>query len=91
MVFSSRFKNTTLIEQEYIALDFNKLKSLVEERNPESVYTLDGVKAVFDDYTLLIRASNTETKVRINCEARTKEKAREGLELGKMLVARSRA
>jgi phosphomannomutase len=50
--------------------------------------TLDGVKAVFDDYTLLIRASTTEPKVRLNSEAKTREKALAGMALAKELVAK---
>ncbi len=50
-----------------------KLKSL----KPLSVINTDGVKLVFTDGWLLVRASGTEPKIRITAEAKTEPRARE--------------
>lgn len=88
--FAGRFKNITIKKEEYCQANFEKLKTLFEEKRPSEIITIDGVKAVFDDYTVLVRASTTETKVRINSEARTAEKAREGMRLAEELLSKAR-
>ena len=84
--FKKQFKNVTLIEQVFVKADFAKLKELMAERAPNELVALDGVKAVFEDYALLIRASTTEPKIRINSEARTSELAAKGMALAKQLA-----
>jgi phosphomannomutase len=88
--FAKRFKNVTLKEELFIEADFGKLKERIEEEEPEELITIDGIKAKFDDYTLLIRKSTTEPKIRINSEGENKEMARTGMELAKALLKKSR-
>lgn len=84
---SKQFKNVTVIEAAYHRADFNKMKEMAQrERGVREVITLDGVKAIFDEYTLLIRASNTEPKIRLNSEAKNDEWARKGMEVAKKWV-----
>jgi len=85
--FSKQFKNVTVIEQVFSKVDFQKLRALAGEKEPNELVTLDGVKAVFDDYALLIRSSTTEPKVRLNSEAKNAELAKKGMNLAKKLVA----
>ncbi len=88
VAFNKQFKNITLIEQAFVKIDFSKLRELAEEKKPNELVTVDGVKAVFDDYTILVRSSTTEPKIRINCEAKNSESAKKGMRLAKELVAR---
>ncbi|MFH1106945.1 MAG: hypothetical protein V1787_03540 [Candidatus Micrarchaeota archaeon] len=88
--FSAGFRNVTLKKEEYCRADFDKLKKLAGEKGPAELITIDGVKAVFEDYTILLRASTTETKVRINSEAGTQEKAKQGMMLAEGLLAKAR-
>ena len=85
--FSAQFKNVFLSDKvEGVKVDFEKLAELVERQKPSSVETIDGGKASFDDYSILIRPSNTQPFVRVSVEAKSREKALEGLNEGKRLV-----
>ncbi|MFH0836353.1 MAG: hypothetical protein V1834_04295 [Candidatus Micrarchaeota archaeon] len=88
--FSREFKNTTLIEQQFVTVDFKKLEQMLRDKAPDALETIDGVKARFDDYCILIRASNTEPKIRINVEAESREKALAGMSFAKKIVAASK-
>lgn len=76
--FAFQFKQVSLQQEARFALDFSKLRALAEEKAVR-VDALDGVKAEFEDFTFLVRASRTEPKVRINVEADSKELAEKGL------------
>ena len=61
------------------------LKKKFENSPPdgvEQVITLDGVKLVYNDSWLLIRASGTEDVIRVFSDSMSKEKARELVEYG---------
>lgn len=88
--FSRQFKNVTLKEEIFTKADFGKMAELARGK-AQSVETLDGVKAVYEEFTLLVRASTTEPKIRINSEARTAQKAKEGLRLAREWIEKSRA
>jgi len=83
--FSSQFKNTVVSEAVLLKCDFGKLCQCAS-KNATDVNTMDGVRAVYDDYVVLMRASQTEPKVRITVEAKTPQKAKAGLEKSKKLV-----
>jgi len=78
--FSKRFRNVTLKEEIWFKIDFNKLKELLEDEGAEKVETIDGVKAKFEEFTLLIRQSTTEPKIRVNSEAESNKHAKDGME-----------
>ncbi len=80
--FGSQFRNVTCKDEVFYEADFGKLKGLLEEK-AERVETTDGVRAKFENFTLLIRQSTTEPKIRINSEAKTEERAKEGMRLAK--------
>lgn len=67
-----------------------KLKSKIDRKAVE-VSTMDGIKVVFEDGTVLMRASGTEPLIRIFAESTSKEKAEEyekwGASLVKKLIA----
>jgi len=87
--FAKQFKSVFLSDKiENVAVDFTKLKQLVESKAPLRIETIDGVKASFDDYTFLIRASNTQPLVRISVEARDRQKGLQGLEFAKEFVSK---
>lgn len=77
--FCRKFKNVSLISEVRFEVDFGKLKSLVD-KSATRVDGIDGVKAQFETFTFLARASKTEEKVRLNVEARTASAAKEGME-----------
>ncbi|MFH1750702.1 MAG: hypothetical protein ABH863_03430 [Candidatus Micrarchaeota archaeon] len=77
--FAKRFKNVTLKEEVWFKADFGKLKELLEDAGAEKIETTDGVKAKFENYMLLIRASTTEPKIRINSEAQDSRNAKIGI------------
>ncbi len=90
--FSKQFKNVFLSDKiPDVKVDFSNLAELVEGMNPLKIETIDGVKAVFDDYTLLIRASNTQPIVRVSVEARDNEKGISGIAVAKRLVSECKA
>lgn len=49
------------------------LKQLVEKYSDAKISYLDGVTITYDDYWFNVRPSNTEPKLRLNLEAKTKE------------------
>ncbi|MGQ9631823.1 MAG: phosphomannomutase/phosphoglucomutase [bacterium] len=51
-----------------------KIKELVERYKNGNVYFLDGVSVEFDDWWFNVRPSNTEPVLRLNLEAKSKEK-----------------
>lgn len=83
--FASQFKNTVVSEAVKGKADFAKIENAVRQKANE-VNTMDGVWAAFDDGFILIRASNTEPKIRITCEADSPQKAQAALAMGKKLV-----
>ena len=60
------------------------------ERNPPEgavrILRIDGVKVIYDDSWLLIRASGTEDVVRVFSDSRSEKKAKELVEWGKKLL-----
>lgn len=53
----------------------SSISGLIEELNPDTIDTQDGVKAYFGDGWFHLRISNTEGVVRVIAEASTKEKS----------------
>ncbi|HLD63063.1 MAG TPA: hypothetical protein VI875_04300 [Candidatus Norongarragalinales archaeon] len=89
--FARQFKNVFLSENiSGASVDFGRLAEAVRE-TAGSVETMDGVKAAFEDYTLLIRRSNTQPLVRVSVEAKSRERGLEGLNEAKRLVAECKA
>lgn len=89
--FASRFKSVVLKQELFFPVDFGRLEDEVRgERGLESIATIDGIKADFPDYSLLIRASKTEPKIRVNAEAGTRENAEKGLARAVELAGKSR-
>ncbi|MFH0835050.1 MAG: hypothetical protein V1881_01775 [Candidatus Micrarchaeota archaeon] len=84
--YAERFKAITFIESVYAKIDFVKLEELVRANEPAWISTIDGIKARFPEYCLLVRASNTEPKVRVNSEAKTRELALRGMREAKELI-----
>jgi len=67
--------------------DIPTIKDAVDRKTVE-VLTLDGVKVIFEDGSVLMRASGTEPLIRIFTEAKTLEKAEEYSKWGVKLVAK---
>lgn len=89
--FSKNFKDVTLKEEEFVKIDFQKLEEEIKAISRfMEMENIDGIKAKFEEFTLLIRASNTEPKIRINSEASELKKAKEGMKLGKELMLKAR-
>lgn len=86
--FSKKFRNTLLSDAVKGRADFQKIEAAIEKTATE-VNTMDGVWAAFDDGTVLIRASQTEPKIRVTCEADSPQKARKAMEMAKKLVENS--
>lgn len=90
--FAAQFKNVFLSENiPNAAVDFARLAELAKSGNAERVETIDGVKAAFEDYTFLIRSSNTQPLVRVSVEAKSRERGLEGLAAAKRLLAECKA
>ena len=85
--FAKQFKNTVLGEAVKGKADFAKIEAAMRSIASE-VNTMDGVWASFEDVHVLIRASNTEPKIRITCEADSPQKAQKAMETAKKLVER---
>ena len=67
----------------------NKIGDYLEENPPQEVIKIirvDGVKIIYPDGWLLIRASGTEDVVRIFSDAKSAKRARELVEWGKKLT-----
>ncbi|PIT85956.1 hypothetical protein COU36_00415 [Candidatus Micrarchaeota archaeon CG10_big_fil_rev_8_21_14_0_10_59_7] len=84
--YASRFKAVTEIGAVYAKVDFVALEEKIRAREPAWISTIDGIKARFPEYCLLIRPSNTEPKVRVNSEAKTRELALRGMREAKELI-----
>ncbi|PIO05937.1 hypothetical protein COT29_03450 [Candidatus Micrarchaeota archaeon CG08_land_8_20_14_0_20_59_11] len=84
--YAARFAAVTEIGAVYAKVDFGALEGKIRAKEPEWISTIDGIKARFADYCLLVRASNTEPKVRVNVEAKTRELARRGMAEAKELI-----
>ncbi|MBI3588568.1 hypothetical protein HY095_05210 [Candidatus Micrarchaeota archaeon] len=85
--FSEKFTNSMLTGTVGGKVDFAKLASIVKSaRGLEKMETADGVHAVFKDFILLIRESQTEPKVRINSEGKEWKRAKEGMKRAKELL-----
>jgi phosphomannomutase/phosphoglucomutase len=65
--------------------DTSKLKDKIDRENKE-IITMDGIKVVFEDGSVLMRASGTEPLIRIFVEATSLEKAEEYAGWGEGLV-----
>lgn len=79
--FAAQFKAVSLKDEVRFAIDFDQLKTWAETRaGASNVQSIDGVKADLGDYAFLVRASQTEPKVRINVEAQDAGKAKAGMD-----------
>jgi phosphomannomutase len=63
-----------------------KMKEIAEIFKDGNVLWLDGIKIEYNDFWFNIRASNTEPLLRLNLEAKTKEKMEEMLNKIKLLI-----
>jgi phosphomannomutase len=88
--FAKQFKVVTLIE----SVPTQKLGASIPRdllsNAPLRIEVFDGLKARFDDFSILVRASQTEPKIRINVEAKTTELASQGMRLAKEQLAKSK-
>ncbi len=69
-----------------------KIASELEHSPPagsQKLVTIDGVKIIYGDAWLLIRASGTEDVIRVFSDAKSPERARELVEFGKTLVKKT--
>lgn len=87
--FAKQFKNETIVEKVKGKADFTKIREYAEPKS-HWLDTSDGVKAKYDDYTILMRPSNTEPIIRIFSEAKTREKALAGLNKAKEFIEKAR-
>ncbi len=88
--FAARFKNVMLTQAIGGKADFTKLKEMLgRDESVLETNLLDGVYVRFEDFTLLIRESKTEPKVRINSEGKNKENALKGMEKAKELLKKA--
>ena len=70
-----------------VKVNFPELRQTIQSaKGLQKMETMDGIHATFENFILLIRSSQTEPKVRINSEAKTKDKAEEGMERAKEFV-----
>jgi phosphomannomutase len=53
------------------------MKKLEQEFNDGKIYHMDGISVEYDDWHFNVRSSNTEPLIRLNLEAKTKEKMEE--------------
>jgi phosphomannomutase/phosphoglucomutase len=65
--------------------DISKIKELID-RETEEIITIDGIKIMFSDGSVIMRASGTEPLIRIFAEATSEEKAEEYSKWGTQLV-----
>ncbi|MFH1780117.1 MAG: hypothetical protein ABH803_03160 [Candidatus Micrarchaeota archaeon] len=75
------FKRFTLYDAFPGLFDLTAFKESALALNPVETSFIDGVKAVFEDYSFLVRHSNTQEKTRVMIEAETREKALSVLKL----------
>lgn len=89
--FASQFKAVSLKEEVRFQVDFGQLKDWAETKaGSGNVESIDGVKADFGEYAFLVRASQTEPKIRINVEAASSEKAKKGMDEVKAAMEKCR-
>ena len=89
--FASKFKSVLIASAIDGKADFSRLKELlVQDESVLETSFLDGIYARFEDYTLLIRPSQTEPKVRINSEGKNREQALKGMEKAKAMLAKAK-
>jgi len=89
--FAAGFKNESVSEKESVRVNFRDLEKLFRDKNPARIETLDGIKAWFDDYCVLVRASQTEPVVRLTVEGKTRAAALKGAEAARKLVRKASA
>ncbi len=90
--FARQFKAVSLKEEVRFPVDFGRLKDWAEAKaGAANVESIDGVKADFGDYAFLVRASQTEPKIRINVEAADLQKAKAGMDEVKAAMDKCRA
>ena len=53
------------------------MKKLEQEFSDGKIYHMDGISVEYDDWHFNVRPSNTEPLLRLNLEAKTKEKMEE--------------
>ena len=82
-----------VITKEKVALggEFSteRISRLIEDLNPDTIDTQDGVKALFQDGWIHIRVSNTEGVVRVITEAATEEQSLEHQKTARTLLRAS--
>jgi phosphomannomutase len=85
--FAKQFSSVFLSDSVHgVSVDLKKLEEAVKSRSPERIETIDGIKASFDEYTFLIRPSNTQPLVRVSVEAKSRGGAVHALGVAKQLV-----
>ncbi|MEM0475563.1 MAG: hypothetical protein QW343_02090 [Candidatus Norongarragalinales archaeon] len=84
--FAEQFTHETLTEKIAARVNFRDLEKLFRAKNPIALETVDGIKARFDDYCILVRASRTEPIVRVSVEAADADKAVKGKTLAEALI-----
>jgi phosphoglucosamine mutase len=62
-------------------------EKLVQNLNPASINDIDGIKLIFKDGWLLIRASGTEPKIRVTSEAKDAFTARQNYENAALIIS----
>ena len=91
LAFASQFKAVSLKDEVRFQVDFTALKAWAEQKaGSQNVQDIDGVKADLGDYAFLVRASQTEPKVRINVEATDAGNAKKGMEEVKAALEKCR-
>ncbi|MFH0922598.1 MAG: hypothetical protein V1811_00900 [Candidatus Micrarchaeota archaeon] len=88
--FSKQFKNITLIENIPTKKPGTPMPRDLLSNASILIQVFDGLKARYDDFTILVRASQTEPKIRINVEAKTSEFAAEGMRLAREQLSKSK-
>jgi len=70
-------------------LDMTGLQDKLVALKPQSIETIDGIKLIFKDGWLLVRASGTEPKVRLTAEAKSETRARQLYQSGVSIMENS--
>jgi len=84
-----QIKEKVPVKREIKRIVVEKIGDYMEENPPEGardIIRVDGVKIIYDDSWLLIRASGTEDVVRVFSDAPTEKEARKLVEYGKKMV-----
>lgn len=88
--FAKQFKVVTLIESVPTQKPGASIPRDLLSNAPLRIEVFDGLKARFENFSILVRASQTEPKIRINVEAKSTELAAEGMRLAKEQLAKSK-